>query len=495
MQYKVLFSILGHLLILNSIFLFIFFLIALFIYPLENQETVFLASFLASLIVGLIIRFFTGRSQIDKITYREGFAVASIGWMLVALIGALPFYFSGATSNFADAYFESMSGFTTTGATIMSKIEGKGYTILLWRCFTQWLGGIGIIVLTLAILPALGAKGGMQLSMGEGASPMTSKAMPTIAQSTRSLYITYLIFTLSQILLLFLNGMDLFEAICHAFSTISTGGFSPLDGSIGSYSNSQSHFHANYLSFEIIIFVFMFLSGCNFSLHYKLLNGNFRAYFQSIEFRYYSLITLSLVLLVSYDLYQAAVYSEISEIFRYSTFTVISILTGTGFATEDFDKWPGMSRNLILMIMFLGGMVGSTTGGVKIIRIAVMFKEASAEIRRAIHTRRIFTVRFGDDYLTKEATVTINAFMIIYLLVYFAGIFLLSFTDLDYGSIASMSIACLGNVGPGLSKIGPTYNYGFLPDHAKWILSLFMLLGRLELFPVMAMFLPKMWYK
>ncbi len=492
MNYRILSFILGTLLLINSGILVIFIVVAISVYPNENQAIPFFIACLISILLAFIGRFL-GRNRLDQeLTYREGYVVASVGWMLVAFIGALPFYFSGVVSSFTDAYFESISGFTTTGASIFTVIANKGHTLLLWRSFSQWLGGMGIIVLTLAILPTMSNRT-MHLFSAEVSGPTPEKLMPRISETARNLYFTYTGLTVLQILLLHFNGMDLFSALCHSFGTLSTGGFSPLNASIGSYYQEQAHPH--YLRFETIITLFMFLAGCNFSLHYKFLTGDKRAYWNNNEFRYYLGITLCVIMALCYDLYSTDIYNNFSTIFRHATFTGISILTGTGFATEDYNKWPSFSKSLIIFIMFFGGMAGSTAGGIKIIRVMVMGKEAFNEIRRAIHPKQIITVRLGQDSLSKDVISTIHGFVIIYIIVYFVGVCLLGFSGLDYESLSSMTIACLGNVGPGLAVVGPASNFSSLPDSCKWVLIVFMLLGRLELFPVLTLCLPTMWKK
>ncbi len=493
MNYRSLFSLLGSLLILISAFLLIFSSIGFFFYPEEDQAFYFLLSSLIVLLIGTLLRYQKRYSTNVGLTYREGFAIAAFGWVLVAFFGALPFYLSGVIPSFTNAYFESISGFTTTGASIISNIEGLGHTMLLWRAFTQWLGGMGIIVLTIAIIPTLGA-GGMQLFDAEVPGPTPDKIVPRVGQTAKNLYLTYSLLTTIEIVLLSLGGMNLFESLCHSFSTLSTGGFSPLNSSIASYYGKE-HLHENYLYFEVIIMIFMFLSGVNFGLHYRFLTGNFKIYFKSYEFRYYVGIGAVMILLVSSDLHTNHTYTSFSETLRHASFTIISIYTSTGFGTEDFDLWPSTSRILILSLMFFGGMSGSTTGGAKTIRIISMLKEAFTEIRRTIHPKRVFSIHFGSEHLSRELIKGINAFMILFVIIYVIGVIILSYTDLDIESIVSMVASCLGNIGPGLSTVGPTKNYSQLPDYAKWILSLFMLMGRLELLPILVLFLPRMWRK
>ena len=494
MNFPYLFALLGFLLILDSGFLILFSIIGFFIYPDEQQGVYFLVSSGVPMLLGILFRLNGNYSLVTNLTFREGFAIASLGWILVTFIGALPFYLSREIPSFTDSFFESMSGFTTTGATILTEIENKGHLILLWRSFIQWLGGMGVIVLTLAILPAV-KTGGMQLFTAEvlGPGPTPDKIVPRVAQTAKNLYITYIAFTLIQILLLLWGGMNTFESLCHTFSTISSGGYSPLNNSIEAYSTNQ--YSENYLYYEIVTIIFMFLSGVNFSLHYKALTGNFKVYFKNLEFRYYLFITGFIILLISWDLWWHNAYSTFAEIFRYSVFTTSSILTGTGFTNTDFGEWSSTSKSILITIMFFGGMSGSTTGGVKIVRIATMLKEATAGIKHTIHPKRVFTIRFGDFHLSREVRTSFNTFMVLYIIIYVVGVIILSYTNLDIETLASMSVTTLANVGPGLGEVGPAKNYALLPAYAKWVLSLFMLLGRLELLPVLVLFLPRNWKK
>ncbi|MDH5719664.1 MAG: TrkH family potassium uptake protein [Spirochaetia bacterium] len=491
MNYRVLASITGLLLLLVSFFLVFFVLIAYFIYPQEAQYTAFLFSFLITIFVGFVL-WMTGKNiDSNSVSFREGFAVAGIGWIVVALFGALPAYISGDIPLFTDSYFESMSGFTTTGASILENIENKGHTVLLWRSFTHWLGGMGFIVLSLAFLPALGI-GGMQLYKAEVPGPAPDKLMPRVGETARILYLVYTFITFAQFLLLYGGGMNIFESLCHTFGTMGTGGFSPLNSSVGQYAAS---FTDNALFFEIIIIVFMFIAGTNFSLHYKALKGDFTVYLKDPEFRFYLILVLGGILTVTVNLYTHSNYESILEAFRHSSFTVVSIITTTGYGTEDFDKWPAYSKFLLMFFMFIGGMAGSTGGGMKILRIMAVIKESFAEIQRTIHPKKVYSVRFGATYISRDILQSLNSFVILYILLYIIGILILSITDYSFETISSMVIACLSNIGPGFADVGPTKNYSHLPAYAKWVLSYFMVLGRLELIPVVALILPRIWKK
>ncbi|MDH5716725.1 MAG: TrkH family potassium uptake protein [Spirochaetia bacterium] len=491
MNFKALASLISILLFLNSLFLLIFVLIAYLIYPAENQYIAFCISFLIVLFSAIFLRLWGGKINPEDMSFREGFAVAGLGWIIIAFFGALPAYISGDIPSFTDAYFESMSGFTTTGASILSNIESLGHTVLLWRSFEHWLGGMGFIVLSLALLPALGI-GGMELYKAEVPGPSPDKLVPRVSETARLLYIVYTLVSLTQCLLLWMGGMNLFESLCHTFGTMGTGGFSPLNQSIGSYTIRSQ---ANTIYFEIIIIIFMFIAGTNFSLHYKAMKGDLRVYFKDPEFRFYISILFLGISTVAADLYIHKNYNSIPEIIRHSTFTVVSIMTTTGYSTENFNNWPGYSKSLLVLFMFIGGMAGSTGGGMKTLRIMAVLKESFAEIQRTIHPKKIYSVHFGTTYISRDILQSLNSFVIVYFLFYGTGLLILSAAGLDFETTASMVIACLANIGPGLGQVGPAENYAHLPDYAKWVLSYFMVLGRLELIPVIAIMLPRIWKK
>jgi len=492
MNLKTLAFILGTLIRLLAGFLALFGFIALIFYSDEKQEWAFFISAIITLFAGISLRLYGKKITGAHITFREGFAVSGLGWILVAAFGALPFIISGDIPSFTDAFFESMSGFTTTGASILSDIESKGHAILLWRSFSHWLGGMGVIVLTIALLPALGI-GGMQLFKAEVPGPTADKIAPRIGQTAKMLYVTYTILTIVEFVLLEFGGMNTFEAACHTFGTLGTGGFSPLNGSIGQYA-AQGHPSA--LFFEIVIMIFMFLAGANFSLHYNfLLKGNYKTYFRDSEFKFYLGIIIITISFMTFDLLLHSKYLNISEAIRHSSFSVLSIITTTGYGTEDFDKWSSFSRFTLIFLMFIGGMAGSTSGGMKVVRIVTMIKQALKQIQQTVHPKKIYSIRFGYTHITKDVMHSINSFVVIFILLYILGVSILSFTNYDFESIATMVIACLGNIGPGLSKVGPKGNYADLPVYAKWVLSYFMVLGRLELFPILVLFLPRLWKK
>ncbi len=491
MNYAILTSILGRLIFLLSGFFFAFAFVGYIIYPLENQGIFFLAPGFIAAFVGFFLLLAAGKVEKQAITFREAFATSGLGWIIIAFFGALPLFTSGDIPSFTDAYFESMSGFTTTGASILSNIEVLGHTTLLWRSFTHWLGGMGIVVLSVAILPALG-RGGTVLFSAEAPGPSTDKIVPRIGETARILYYVYTLLTVVLFLLLLLGGMNIFESATHTFGTMGTGGFSPLNASVGHYARVNNPMA---LYYEVVIILFMFIAGGNFALHYDGLRGNFRAYWENYEFRFYFSIVTFAILSIALDLYANKIYNSLGETIRHSTFATLSIVSTTGYGTEDFDKWPTFSKFILLFLMFIGGSAGSTAGGIKVIRVMTLTREAFRQIGQIVHPSRVYTIRFGEIRIPKETVESINSFVIIYILLYILGIILLSLTGKDFETIASMIVACISNIGPGFGEVGPSQNYSALPGYAKWILSFYMLLGRLELLPILALGLPRLWIK
>jgi len=491
MNFRVLSTLLGLLIGILAFFLLIFTFAAYFFYFSEDQAGAFFESFIYTTISAIVFILWGGKVSEENVTFREGFAVVGLGWIVIALFGALPFYLTGDIPSFTDAYFESMSGYTTTGSSILSSVEQLGHTVLLWRSFSHWLGGMGFIVLSLAILPALGI-GGMQLYKAEVPGPSPDKLMPRVGQTARILYMVYSLLTIVQFVFLWAGGMNIFESLCHTFGTMGTGGFSPLDGSVGKYTSAAN---TSALYFEIIIIIFMFIAGANFSLHYRAMKGDWKVYLRDAEFRFYLGIVLIAIFTICLDLYNSSLYGSMGEVIRHSTFSVVSIITTTGYGTEDFNLWPNYSRFLLVFLMFIGGMAGSTGGGIKVLRIMTIMKEAVYEISHIIHPKKVYSIRFGKTYIPRDVLTSMNMYVIVFLFLYGLGILILSTTGYDFETVATMVVACFANIGPGLGKVGPTENYGFLPDYAKWVLSYLMVLGRLELFPLLVLSLPGIWTK
>ncbi len=417
------------------------------------------------------------------INHREGMAIVALGWAAVGIFGAIPFYVGGFPS-FTDAVFESFSGFTTTGASILTDIEAVPRGLLMWRSLTHWLGGMGIIVLSLAILPFLGV-GGMQLYKAEVPGPVPDKLRPRIKDTALTLWKVYVLFTLLEVLLLMLGGMDFFDSLCHSFGTLATGGFSTKNTSVGWY-------HSAYI--DGVITLFMFLAGINFALHYSFLRGKPLVLLKDPEFRFFALVCGGLVLICTLVNW-GSVYQEPGASFRYSAFQVISIITTTGYGTSDYECWLPLPQLLILSSMFLGGCAGSTSGGIKCMRVMLLLKQGYKEIFRLIHPRAVRPVKMGERLVKPEVLCGVWGFFILFLGLFVVATLLLAATGVDVLTSFSAVVACIGNIGPGLGSVGPTENFAHIPVLGKWVLTLCMVLGRLEVYTVVVLFVPEFWKK
>lgn len=450
----------------------------------EHQGTVsaFCLSSAICLITGLtLIKTFRNKKELS---IREGFAVVTFGWLIFAIFGALPYLLSGAISSPLDALFETMSGFTTTGSTILTDIESLPRSILFWRSLTHWLGGMGIIVLSLAILPMLGV-GGMQLFQAEVPGPTADRLKPRIQDTAKLLWGVYVIFTAIETLLLMAGNMPFYDAINHSFSTLATGGFSTRNASIAAYDSAY---------IDWVITLFMFLAGVNFSLHYYVLKGRIGEYFRNEEFRVYLLISCSAIAILMW-MNQGTVYHSTIDNLRYSAFQAVSILTTTGFATADFELWPVLTQYILLFLMFIGGCAGSTGGGMKVARILLLFKHGIVQLYHLIHPRAIRLVKLGGKPVDQDVMQAILGFFALFMGVFVSASFLMAASGMDLISGAAAVLATLGNVGPGLGSIGPIDNFAHITGFGKSVLILCMLLGRLELFTVLVLFLPSFWRK
>lgn len=425
-----------------------------------------------------------GHDDDSTLTHRDGFLIVALGWILAGAFGSLPYLFSGILPHFTDAFFESMSGFTTTGATVLSGLDSLPRGILFWRSFTQWLGGMGIIVLSIAILPLLGV-GGMQLFKAELPSRGSTKLKPRVAETARTLWLVYIILSTLQFILLLLGGMDSFNALCHTFSSMSSGGFSTSDASVGQFGSAY---------IDGVITLFMFVAGVNFTLHYSLFTGSIGAVFRNSEFRFFLGIVLVAMMAITFNL-RFSIMDDLSGCFRYASFQTVSIMTGTGFTTADFDTWPVLSKAVLLILMFIGGSAGSTTGGIKCLRIMLIFKHAYVELYRLVHPHAVKTVKLGTRIVYPETMASIWGFLILYLGLTVAAFLALTALGLDLLTAFSAVAATIGNVGPAFGAVGPSQTYGNLPELAKWILSFCMLAGRLEIYTLIILFVPEFWRK
>jgi trk system potassium uptake protein TrkH len=442
------------------------------------------ASMVITCVAGLLIFLSTKGEQVSHLSHRDGVAIVTLGWFVAGAVGAIPFLLSGSISGFTNAYFESISGFTTTGASILSDIEKLPRGILMWRSIIQWLGGMGIIVLSIAILPFLGI-GGMQLYKAEIPSPVVDKLRPRISDTAKVLWKVYILITVLEILLLLGGGMSLFDSVCHSFCTMPTGGFSPKNKSI-------AHYDSPY--FDAVIIVFMLLAAINFSLHYRLLKGEVGIFGKDPECRVFLGLVGILILLVTFDLYGSA-YASLVSSFRHAAFQVSSLITTTGFVTADYDTWPSLSRCVLVFCMFLGGMAGSTGGGIKTMRIMLLAKHTYQEMFRIIHPHAVRTVKLGGKPIPGDILSSIWGFFFLYLTIYVISALILAALSIDPISAFSATAACIFNVGPGLGSVGPTQNFLAVPLVGKWVLMLCMILGRLEIYTVIVFFMPEYWRK
>lgn len=482
MNTALVFNLVGVVLLFISLFMLVPFF-ASFVYSGEDL-TAFGASFSITFFTALMIYFLTKSQKKIELRIRDGFAVVTISWLSMSFLGCLPYMFSGITTSLTDAYFESMAGFTTTGASILSNLEDLPKGILLWRSLTQWMGGMGIIVFSLAILPMLGA-GGMQLFKAEVPEIGVEKLKPRIIDMAKSLWYIYAGLTAILAVLLSVSGMELFDALCHAFTTMATGGFSTKTTSI-------KYFHSAYI--DIIITVFMFLAGINFSLHFYALRGNFSRFTKSSEFKFYCSVALTAIVVITMNTMYSGRYS-IWEALRYASFQVVSIMTTTGYTTADYEAWPVLSQMLLLCLMFFGGMVGSTGGGMKQVRILLMFKQAYRELYHLIHPHAVTALKLDEKNVPKKTLGGIWGFLFLFILISVIATLLLTALGVDIITSASTVISAMANVGPALGQAGPMENYYAMPPFGKWVLVLCMLIGRLEIYTVILLFMPLFWRK
>jgi len=443
-----------------------------------------LFSFIITSGTGIALFFLIEKINYVSLSQREGMAIVTFGWLSAGLFGSLPFLFSTSIGTLTNAYFESISGFTTTGASILANIESLPKGILFWRSQIQWMGGMGIIVLSIAILPFLGV-GGMQLYKAEVPSPVVDKLQPRISETAKILWKVYLFITVLEIGLLFIGGMTLFDSICHAFCTMPTGGFSTQNGSIAQFNNAY---------FDGVITFFMILAGINFSLHFRFLKGDLRVFDKDPECRVYLIILAILICLVTFNIH-GTIYNSLSHSFRRAAFQVTSIITTTGFVTANYATWPALSQLIILLCMFIGAMAGSTGGAIKIIRIILFVKHGYQEIFRLIHPHAVRSIKLGGKPVPAEVLNSIWGFFILYIGLFIVTVIIMSLIGLDIPTSFTSVAATIGNIGPGFGLVGPVNNYLSIPSVGKWILIFCMILGRLEIYTVIIMLAPAYWRK
>ena len=455
-------------------------------FALYYGESQVYLSFIIPMVVSFVfvaaVNFPTRHRKITMNT-RQTFLIVALSWVVVSIMGAIPLYCSGSIPRFVDALFESVSGFSTTGSTILSEIESLPKSINMWRCLTHWIGGMGIVTLTVALLPLLGV-GGFQLIKAETTGPEKGKVTARITTTAKILWLIYLGFTAAEAIALKLAGMTFTDAISHAFATLGTGGFSTRNSSIGAYNST---------AIDVIIMIFMFLSGINFSLYFYIITGKFRDIGSNSEFKAYLFIVFALIAAVTISL--CGYYGSFGKSLRYSSFQVVSLVTTTGFSTADFMKWPAASQFLLFITFFIGGCSGSTSGGVKVIRWLVLGKQVQNETRKMLHPHGVFAIRLNGRPGRKDIVFNVAAFMVVYFALVLITTFVGCLGHLDVWSAFTGALSMVGNIGPGYALLGPSENFGFLPDFVKYWYSFAMLAGRLELYTMIIFFLPVYWEK
>ncbi|WP_455798905.1 TrkH family potassium uptake protein [Clostridium butyricum] len=480
MNYKAVLSILGNVVKYMVALLFVPLLIAL--YYGEGDAK----SFLLTILIGAPIGFILSNIKAEKkaIYAKEGFLIVGFAWIIISAIGALPFVISGAIPSFIDAFFETVSGFTTTGATILTAIEGLPKGILFWRSFTHWIGGMGFLIFMLALIPSLGSNS-IHLLKAESPGPSPGKIVPKIKETAKILYLIYFALTLIEGILLMCAGMNLYDAVIHAMGTAGTGGFSNMNASIAAFNSP---------AIEWIITIFMLIFGINFALYFQILKGNFKGFFKNEELRYYLLIIVSAFILITVNIISLNGGDIILSI-RQSAFQVSSIVTSTGFVTVDFNFWPTLSKLIIVMLMFVGAMAGSTGGGIKTVRIVIMLKAIKREINKIIHPKRVNSVKIDGKTVDEDIIHGVFLFIGAYIIISLIAIFIISFDNFDVVTTVTSVITTMSNIGPGLEVVGPAGNFAAFSPLSKLVLSFCMLAGRLEIYPMLIMFSPSIWRK
>lgn len=481
MNYKLVFHLLGLILRVEAALMLPAMAIGFF--TGDGDGMAFLLAALATLTVGQLLCFLPTKGA--KMQARDGFATVALTWIVLSLFGALPYVLSGAIPNYVDAVFETVSGFTTTGSTVLSAIEGLPRGVLFWRAQTQWMGGVGVLVLALALVPKLG-EGSVYLMRAESPGPIKSKLTPRVGDTAKILYSIYIGLTVLETVSLRLAGMSWYEAVTHAFTTISTGGFSVKNASIAAY---------NSLAVEWIIIVFMFLSGINFSLLFYALRRNYRAVFQSEELRSYTWMAVAASALITANLVLRAGWALNLETVTDAVFQVVTLMTTTGYMTYDYVLWPAFSQMVLVMVMFAGACAGSTAGGIKQIRVVLLVKNLRREVRRILHPRQVTVIQCDGERVDEPTLSGISLFFFAYILFLLLGMLVVSWDGLDIASAFGASLTCLSNVGPAFGSLGPTCNFGSLEPVTKIVLSLNMLLGRLEIMPLLLLLFPGLWKK
>ncbi len=476
MNFKLVFRICGSALLLEGIAMIIPMVVSLLY---KEDPMPFIKSIVILIVIGiLLIRFL----KPDQSFYsREGFFTVGLIWVLFSVFGALPFWFSGQVGSYVDCLFETISGFTTTGATILTEIEGLPYGLLFWRSLTHWLGGMGVLILATALFPSFGISS-TYLIRAESPGPISSKLVPKASNSSQILYAIYSCLTLAEVVLLRITGLPWYDSFIHAMSTAGTGGFSSRNLSVGSYGNPAA---------EVVIIIFMLLFSLNFSIYFMAMCGKFRDILKSDELRFFLCVVFISIVLISLN--TSHLYSSLRDCIRTSAFQVVSIISTTGFTTANFDLWPAFSKMIIVLLMFIGACAGSTGGGMKCARILVLVKSVRREIRTIIHPRSVTVVKLDGKPVKEDTVRSIFAFFFTYMLIIIVAAVIVGLDNFSFGTTLSAVITCVSNVGPGLEAVGPVGNFAGLSVVSKLTLSSCMIIGRLEIFPLLVLFSRSAW--
>ena len=482
---RMVFRTMGALLLIEAVFMTL--ALGVSLWYGEADSDVFLFSTIVTLLAG-VIGLLIGRRAESRMGEREGYLIVAMVWVVFSAFGLLPYYLSGQVPSFTDAWFESMSGFTTTGATIIPDLEVITHGLLFWRSLTQWIGGMGIIVLSIAILPIFGLNG-MQLYAAEVSGLTYEKVSPRIADTAKMMWSIYVLLTITEVAALWLCGMDVFDAVCHSFSTIATGGFSTHNNSLEFYDSAAIHYTVTF---------FMFISGINFVLLIYLLRGKVRNFFQDEELRWYSVAVLVFAVMLTVGLYIARpswTGVQMERAFRDSIFTVISSMTSTGYTISDYMYWPVVAWVVIFFLMLTGACAGSTAGGIKWVRLAIILKNGVAEFQRRIHPNAIIPVKLNEKNVPQQTINNIMAFLIFYIFIIVVTVIIFCATGVNFDESIGAAVSAIGNVGISIGQFGPAGTYAEFPMVAKWVMSFVMLIGRLEIFTVLLLFTRALWRK
>lgn len=477
MNNKLTFKMIGQVLVVEALLMVAALVVAL-IYP-GGDAVALLLSIVVTLAVGVALSRL--RPTNDNLRAREGFAVVALGWILVSFFGCLPFYFHGSIPSLIDCYFETVSGFTTTGATILTDVEALPKGLLFWRSFTHWAGGMGVLVLTLALMPKAGARS-LHLMRAESTGPAVDKIVPRMGNNAKLLYQLYIWLSVIMLALLLCTGMNLYDALLHVFGAAGTGGFSNYNASVGAFNSA---------AVDIIIGVFMALFGVNFSIFYYLLHRNWKACLGNSELRTYVILLLGSSVVIALNILPQ--YGNFFTALRYSFFQVSSIMTTTGYATADFNLWPELSKMILVLLMFIGACAGSTGGGIKVIRFQLLGRSMVRDIRRTVHPKSVNTIQHDGRTINENVISSAQCFFFAYFFILLLSVLIISIDGFDFETNVTAVIATLSNIGPGLGMVGPRGNFSAFSNVSKLVLTLDMLIGRLEIFPILMLAAPSAW--